>query len=94
MRVIFKSVEDKKFILGQVSFNWLDKNDVFDKYQKDNDYSSECIFKTNGENVERLSDDILKTANSDDRLRPDIKDKLVRFAEFIKTSNGVSVTCE
>ncbi len=88
------------FRLGTVSNNWLDTGDVFDKYQQDNDYNSKCIFLNDGTGIEEFADDILARANEnpkpsqfnqskDRKLRTDIKDKLIKFSEFIRTSGGV-----
>jgi hypothetical protein len=93
MAVIFKS-EDKEFELGQVSFGWLDKHDVFDKYQEDDDYYSECVFKTSKDNVKELAEVILACANFHKKLREDIREKLIKFSKFIENSNGVEAFCD
>ena len=89
MAVIFKSAENNEFELGQVSFGWLDTHDVFDKYQEDYDYYSECVFKTNKDNVKELAEDILACANINKKLREDIRVKLIKFSKFIENSKGV-----
>jgi len=82
----------KEFKLGTVSMNWLEKRDVFDKFQEDHDQYSEIIFKTSKHNVIELSSEIIKAAKSDPMLRADIHDKLLEFAEFVKNSNGLVCT--
>jgi hypothetical protein len=81
---------DNAFVLGRISFNWLDGHDVFDKYQEDDDYYSECIFHTSVENVNQLAIDISCVACQDSSLREDMKEKLIAFSEFVKSSNGLS----
>lgn len=84
--------EESKYYLGSVSMGWLDTNNVFDKYQEDNNEYSDIIFKTSKSNVNSLHTDIIIAANCDERLRLDIKNKLLEFAEFVKTSNGLICT--
>ena len=80
---------DRTFDLGSVSMNFLDNQSVFDKYQEDNDEYYEVIFKTSKCNVISLSRDILIAANSDEKLRNDIREKLIDFSKFVKESNDL-----
>ena len=88
--ITFISKKENRFDLGLVSFNWLDTHNVFDNYQENSDPYSDIIFQTSSDNVENLSNDIIVCANVDDKIRTDIKEKLVLFSEFVKNSDGVT----
>ena len=89
MQIEFISKNKNTFTLGTVSFNWLDKNNIFDNYQQDNDIQSKCIFKNDGNNIRQLAIDIYICARKDKNVRKDIQEKLIKFSKFIKNSNGV-----
>lgn len=95
MKVIFSAVANcGEFSLGLTSFSWLDSHNIFDKYQESHDELSECVFSTSAENVKQLSIDIICVAYQDSRIREDIKLRLVKFAQFIIDSGGVSAIIE
>lgn len=82
------------FDLGQVSMHWLNTiHNVFDDFQEDNDENSEIIFKTSKINFENLSLKIREVATCNDKLRKDIKEKLLKFSEFVKNCNQEHLYC-
>lgn len=89
MQIVFINSKDNKFTLGSVSFDFLNKNGIFDPYQEDDDCLSKCIFKTSEENVENLVNDIIVFINGELEVREDIRLKLEKFADFVRTSGGI-----
>ncbi len=87
MNLEFTNTEGKIFSLGSVSFGFLDKKNTFDKYQENHDEYDSIIFECN--NLKGLSKDIDMVVCNSNNLRTDIKKKLIKFAHFIRTSNGV-----
>ena len=84
-------ITEEEFVLGGVSFDFLNKKNVFDDVNEDIEgyyTESDLVFSTSKEKVEILYENIINNINVDG-LRSDIHDKLINFAFFIKNSNGV-----
>jgi hypothetical protein len=92
MSLQFKNIQGETFIVGLASFGFLDRNNVFDPFQEDNDEESEIILKTTGDKVIELADAIKTTVAGDSRLRDDLREKLNNLSEFVRNSNGIEVT--
>lgn len=90
MHLDFKNDKEEIFTLGSVSFGFLDKNNIFDKYLQDNDYYSDIIFCNDvPEELKELSKDIKTCLNNNLKIRRDIAEKLDGFSEFVKMSNSI-----
>lgn len=92
MQAVFENTNKDKFTLGSLSLTWIDIRNIFDSFQEDTDYNSEIIFKATGNNkLVRLSELIERhLLDSNPRsLRQDIKQKLIDFCAFLKSSDGV-----
>jgi len=88
MEIKFKGNNNTNFSLGSVSFNFLDKKNIFDNYQQDHDEHSIVILEVLSTDVEDLSKDVLTTVENEPQLRTDIADKLKLFANWLKESQG------
>lgn len=88
MNLEFQAANNTNFTLGSVSFNFLDKKDIFDNYQQDHDENSIVILEVLSTDVEDLSKDIMNAVDSEPQLREDITDKLRIFAIWLKSSQG------
>jgi len=80
--------EIEKFSLGTVSFNFLDKRNLFDSTEN-TDYDEELICKLTEENSIKLAEEIKKINFEEPReVRQDIKEKILKFSEFCLISKG------
>lgn len=91
MNLEFINDNNNKFSLGSVSFNILDKENIFDNYNEDNDYYSDVIFMiTDNIKCSQLSNDInnllIKLTGI---IREDMQIKLKQFSQFINQSNKI-----
>ena len=82
-----------KYTIGTVSFDFLDKNNVFDSFQENNDIHSDIIFETSVGKVKLLSQKILETIK-DSGIRQDIFEKIQGLAKFIEESEGIQLTMD
>lgn len=73
------------FSLGSVSFEFLDKLNIFDDYQEDDDYQSDVIFKCS--NLSGLPSKIERSLRNP--IRGDLKAKIKDFSKFISESKTV-----
>lgn len=96
MQIKFENKAKESFYLGQVSFNVLDRNDIFDKYQQCEEYRSDVILAVKKEDTANLAKDVLNAIKEQQKkaialgktFRPDIAQKLENFSNFVKNSNG------
>lgn len=90
MHLDFKNDKEEIFTLGSVSFGFLNTNNIFDKYQQDNDFYSEAIFyNSKAEKLKELARDIKICLSNNPKIREDISKKLNDFSEFVKISNSI-----
>jgi len=80
------------FTLGTFSFDFLDRQDVFDDFDEILDPHSEVILKVTGnEKLNKLADKIITSVNKNLDLRADLRDKLLAWAKYLKTSKEITV---
>lgn len=93
MTVQFKNNKEETFLLGTVTFNSLDKNNIFDPYQEDNDYYSDVLFKTS--KPKQLAQDIRIWVenNSISYMRGTIL-KINNFIDFLEQSEGIEASLQ
>lgn len=96
MIINFKNNNGDECLLGSKSFGYLNENNIFDKYQEDEDQNSEIILLiTKRENIMNLRQDILRLMSGRGiEIRMHLKKKISNLCKFLNVSHEIKCLLE
>ena len=93
MSLLCRNGNGETFWLGTTSFGFLDHKNIFDEFNENLDIHSEIILKVTGkEKLNLLAEKIIQSINNDKTaFRFDLKEKLLKWAEYLKVSDTIEI---
>lgn len=90
MNLEFQNQSGDTFSLGSCSFGYLDRKDIFDDYDEDDDYYSDLIIVITGKKkIQDLKEDIENLLERKEPLRKDLREKILKFCRFLYESDRI-----
>ena len=88
----FINSNNEDFYLGWASSDFLNKKDVFDYFETDNDLVTEDeLIVTSKEVLKTVSDKMIAAVNSEPRLREDLRTKILDLSNFLLSTDTIQM---
>jgi len=89
MNLLFKDINGEEFSLGTCSFDIINRKDVFDDDDLDNDYYSDIMVELKDKGCQNVAHKIEEVIYTKNTYREDLVNKLEKFVEYLKKCKHV-----
>jgi hypothetical protein len=84
MNLLFKDINGEEFSLGTCSFDIINRKDVFDDDDLDNNYYSDIMVELKDKGCQNVAHKIEEVIYAKNTYREDLVNKLEKFVEYLK----------
>jgi len=89
MNLLFKDINGEEFSLGTCSFDIINRKDVFDDDDLDNNYYSDIMVELKDKGCQNVAHKIEEVIYAKNTYREDLVNKLEKFVEYLKKCKHV-----